>query len=91
MRSKKQRWPLFSVVLIGVGWRRGGTMYLSDVDPVAYDQVCGLWLSLCPLQVVGVVVSFENPDRVRCVKVEFGVVGLGYSEKDEQGINVADA
>lgn len=51
-------------------------LYLSDVNPVAYDEVCGLWLFLCPLQVVGIVVSFQNPDWVWCVKVKLSIVGF---------------
>lgn len=35
-----------------------GKLYLSDINPVAYDTVCGLRIFLCPLQVVGIVVSF---------------------------------
>lgn len=35
-----------------------GKLYLSDLKAVAYDTICGLRIFLCPLQVVGIVVSF---------------------------------
>lgn len=50
--------------------------HLSDVEPVADDSVRGLGVSLRPLQVVGVVVSLLDPDRVGRVEVELGVVGF---------------
>lgn len=50
--------------------------HLSDVEPVANDSVRGLGISLRPLQVVWVVVSLLDPDRVRRVEVELGVVGF---------------
>lgn len=53
-----------------------GKLYLSNINPVTYDTVCGLRIFLCPLQVVGIVVSFLDSDRVRCVKVELSIVRL---------------
>lgn len=58
--------------------------YLADVYPVAYDAVSGLGVFLCPLQVVGIVVSFQDPDWVRCVEVEFCVVGFGCERRREK-------
>lgn len=59
-------------------------VYLSDIDPVAYDAVCGLGIFLCPLQVVRVGVSFQNPHWVGRVKVELGIVRLCYGMKMER-------
>lgn len=51
-------------------------LHLSDNEPEADDWISGLRISLSPLQVVRVVVSFLDPDRVGRVKVELGVVGF---------------
>ncbi len=53
-----------------------GVLYLSDINPVAYDAVCRLRIFLRPLQVVGIVVTFKDSDGVRCVEVELSIVGL---------------
>lgn len=55
--------------------------HLSNVEPIADDSVSGLGISLCPLQVVRVVVSLLDPHRVGRVEVELGVVGFCCSEK----------
>lgn len=51
-------------------------LYLSDINPVAYDRVGGLGFFLCPLHVVWVVVHLENPDGVGCIKVKLSIVGF---------------
>lgn len=66
-----------------------GKLYLSDINPVAYNTVCGLRIFLSPLQVVGIVVSFLDSDWVRCVKVELSIVGLCWkvrSRETEKGV-----
>ena len=50
--------------------------YLPDVDPVAYDASCGSRLSLCPLQVIGVVVPLQDPNRVGGVEVKLCIIRL---------------
>lgn len=53
-----------------------GELYLSNINPVSYDAICGIGIFLCPLQIVGIVVSFQNPDRVGCIKVKLSIVWL---------------
>lgn len=53
-----------------------GVLYLLDINPVAYDTVCGLRIFLSPLHVVRIVVSFQNSDWIGCVVVELSIVGL---------------
>lgn len=65
--------------------------HLSDHEPIADDSVRGLGISLSPLQVVRVVVSLLDSDRVGRVKVELSVVGFccGGKVRDKWGaINV---
>lgn len=47
-----------------------GVLYLSDIKPVAYNTVCGLWILLGPLQVIGVVVAFQDAHRVGSIKIK---------------------
>lgn len=63
-----------------------GVLYLSHINPVAYDLVCSLGIFLRPLQVVGIVVSFKNPDRVGCVEVELSIVGLSCEIRGGQNV-----
>lgn len=53
---------------------RACKIYLSNIQPVADDAVCGLGIFLRPLQVVGIVVPFLDADWVGRVIVELGVV-----------------
>lgn len=69
--DKRLRAPAFEASTL-----RPEKIYLSDVQPVAYDAVRGLGIFLRPLQVVGIVVPFLDADWVGRVVVELSVVGL---------------